>query len=244
MTEVEREMPSRCDSPYVQEPTFMRSLPRLLALALAASSLTATAACTRDESAKLQVPITAITACPKGAMLEGDAPPVGLRQRCQKDESTRHGASREWWKGGRERAFSEWWEGEKHGRFALWFESGKLKAEGAHRFGVPAGRWRYLAEDGKVLQEKTFEVAPPDADWVAQAIAGKEPVRDVPPPDLTGVANPEELGLSGAAPGVAPNAPTKPVEVKAPDKDAVNKPAPAHTPAPADPVFARGTPSY
>jgi hypothetical protein len=224
----------------VQDLTFMRSLPRFFAFALAASSLAATGACTRDESAKLQVPITAVTACPKGAMLEGEAPPKGLRQRCQKDETTRHGISRDWWKSGRERTYSEWWEGERHGRFLLWYESGKLKSESMHRFGVPAGRWRYLAEDGTVQQEQTFDVAPPEADWVAQAIAGKEPVRDVPPPDLTGVANPESLNL----PGVAPNAPTKAVEVKAPDKDAVNKPAPAHAPAPVDPVFARGTPGH
>lgn len=223
----------------------MRSLPRFFfTLALTAPALVAAASCNRDGSSTQQVPIVRITACPKGALLvEGEAPPGGVRQRCQKDESTRHGTSREWWKSGRERTFSEWWEGEKHGRFAMWFESGKLKAEGAHRFGTPAGKWRYLAEDGKVLQEQTFEVAPPETDWVAQAIAGKEPVRDMPPPDLTGVDNPAALGLAPAQ--AAPK--KEPVEIKAPDKDApapAYAPAPGYAPPPADPVFARGTPAH
>jgi hypothetical protein len=137
-----------------------------LVLALAATSC---------EKSSANPPVTPITACPEGAILEGAAPPSGLRQRCQKTETERHGASREWYKGGRERTYSEWWQGRKHGRFTLWYENGRLRSEGAHRHGVPAGLWKYYREDGTVTDEKKFPIAPPAADWLAQAIAGHSP---------------------------------------------------------------------
>ena len=119
--------------------------------------------------------IVAITACPEGAQLVGLAPPKELRQRCQRTETERHGASREWYDTGLERSYSEWWAGKKHGRFTLWYKSGRVRSEGAHRHGVPAGRWTYYREDGTVQQQQTFQVAPPSTDWLAQAIAGHPP---------------------------------------------------------------------
>lgn len=120
-------------------------------------------------------PVTSITACPAGAVLEGTAPPAGLRQRCQKSETERHGASREWYEGGKQRSYSEWWEGKKHGRFTLWYKNGGMRAEGAHRHGAPAGRWKYYREDGSVSEDQTFPASPPADDWLARAIAGQPP---------------------------------------------------------------------
>jgi hypothetical protein len=140
---------------------------RLLALVM-------TVAC-RDATVTTVAP--PITACPEGAVLDGAAPPNGLKQRCQKSQGARHGASREWYEHGQARSYTEWWNGEKHGRFTLWFNNGNVHSEGAHRHGVPAGRWRYFREDGTVQQEQTFAVEPPPADWLAQALAGH------PPPD-------------------------------------------------------------
>ncbi len=142
------------------------------------SAAAANAGCSRDAGKKDERPVvTPITACPEGAVLDGHAPPVGFRQRCQKNELERHGGLREWYENGRERAYSEWWKGEKHGRFALWFPNGKLRNEGAHSFNRPAGQWTYYGENGAILQQKTYEVAPPAADWLAKAIVGKPPVR-------------------------------------------------------------------
>ena len=237
----------------------MRSLSLFLVVAGAAG---AAASCTRDDGKKLKVApssINVITACPKGAMLDGappseSAPPpppggADFRQRCQKDESTRHGASREWYADGRERTYSEWWEGEKHGRFTFWFKNGQLRAEGSHRFGVPAGKWTYRGEDGQILQQETFPVAPPDLDWVAQAIAGKEPVRDMPPTDTStegsgvganSISSPVNDDLPAKADGKAADGKVIDRKITAPDKAA---PAPAYTPAPVDPVFSRGAQS-
>jgi hypothetical protein len=120
-------------------------------------------------------PIVAITACPDGAALVGLAPPNGLRQRCQRSETERHGASRAWYDSGRERSYSEWWAGAKHGRFTLWYKSGRVRSEGAHFHGTPAGLWTYYREDGTVQQQQTFPAAPPARDWIAQAIAGNPP---------------------------------------------------------------------
>jgi hypothetical protein len=120
-------------------------------------------------------PIVAITACPEGAQLVGLAPPKELRQRCQRTETERHGASREWYDSGRERSYSEWWAGKKHGRFTLWYKSGRVRSEGAHRHGVPAGSWTYYREDGTVQQQQTFPASPPATDWLAQAIGGNPP---------------------------------------------------------------------
>lgn len=210
-------------------------------LALGLFAVAASAACTRDDGKRgqLKVAISAITACPAGATLEGEAPPAGLRQRCQKGEVTRHGASREWYEDGRERAYSEWWEGEKHGRFSQWFENGKLKAEGAHRFGQPAGQWKLYGEDGVLRQERTFAVAAPAVDWVAQALAGLPPVRDIAP-----AAVPEDVaaGAQGAEVAAAPAA-TVPTVVRAPAPGTVKQDPAAGQTAPvpaADPVFARG----
>lgn len=135
-------------------------------------------------------PITPIAACPEGATLVGDAPPKGLRQRCQKSDSERHGATRAWYDNGRERTYSEWWNGNKHGRFTLWFKDGRVRSEGAHRHGAAAGRWKYYREDGTLQQEQTFSVEPPPADWLAQAIAGHPPAPEAP--------------ASGSAAGSAP----------------------------------------
>jgi hypothetical protein len=137
----------------------------------------AAAACGSSSNASSGAPsIVAITACPEGATLTGEAPPKGLRQRCQRTETERHGASREWYEDGRERSYSEWWAGTKHGRFTLWYKSGRVRSEGAHRHGVPAGPWTYYREDGTVDQQQTFTVSPPAGDWLAQAIAGHPPL--------------------------------------------------------------------
>jgi hypothetical protein len=124
------------------------------------------------------LPVTRITACPEGAQLIGDAPPRGLRQRCQIDDSARHGASREWYENRRERTYTEWWEGQKHGQFRLWYENGQLRGQGHHRHGEPAGEWVYYGEDGRELQRRTFSVAAPGASWLADAIAGRPPVKE------------------------------------------------------------------
>jgi hypothetical protein len=137
--------------------------------------LAATTACGGSSDSPVIAPITA---CPDGAALVGAAPPGGVRQRCQRSDSERHGASREWYDTGRERSYSEWWAGLKHGRFALWYKNGRVRSEGAHRHGVPAGAWTYYREDGTVQQQQTFPVAPPSADWLAQAIAGHPPASD------------------------------------------------------------------
>jgi hypothetical protein len=150
-------------------------------------------------------PVTAIKACPEGALLDGEAPPRGLRQRCEKGEAVRHGASREWWESHRERTYSEWWEGKKHGRFKLTYENGQVKAEGAHRHGEPAGEWKYHGEDGTVKQQQTFPLQPPPANWVDEAIAGRPPEPPPAAPDATG-QNANEPGRlathesAGAAP--------------------------------------------
>lgn len=204
--------------------------------------LGAAASCSRDDGKvkKLSYPIVAIAACPQGATLEGEPPPVSFRQRCQKEATERHGASREWFPDGREMVYSEWWNGEKHGRFSLWFDNGQLRSVGAHRFGLPAGKWVYYAKDGTVLQEKTFELAAPAEGWLAQAIAGVAPVRDVPEPSLEGV---ESMSAEvQRAHGVLKGAPGAP-GVTAPSKEALNAPAPAYTPPEPDPVFARGAKS-
>lgn len=140
----------------------------------------------------------------------GEAPPAGLRQRCQKSETVRHGASREWYPDHRERTYTEWWDGQKHGRFRFWFKNGQLRSEGAHAYGQPAGKWTYYAEDGKVRQEQTFPTASPPESWLADAIAGRppppapaqEPIvpaedKDAPPPDIR-------------KPGAAASAPAEP----------------------------------
>jgi hypothetical protein len=155
--------------------------------------LLAAAACRREAPV---VAVTPIEACPPGAELVGDAPPKGLRQRCQKSESERHGASREWYADRHERSSSEWWNGVKHGRFTLWFENGRVRSTGAHRFGAPAGEWTYFAEDGTLRQTQVFPVAPPPADWLAQALAGHPPP-DEPAPgagDRAGAAAAEQTG--------------------------------------------------
>jgi hypothetical protein len=126
--------------------------------------------------------ITAITACPDGAVVSGAAPPEGLRQRCQKSEGLRHGASREWYEDKTERSYSEWWDGNKHGRFMLWFKNGKVHSEGAHRHGAPAGHWKYYNEDGSLRQEQKFSIEPPPLDWLAQALAGHPPADEPPAP--------------------------------------------------------------
>lgn len=216
----------------------MQPAPRLLpALLLAAAALLSPSGCSRDEGAKGSggkptFTIEAIKACPEGATVEGAPPPAGDRQRCQKSETTRHGASREWYSNGRERAYSEWWEGEKHGRFRLWFEDGQLRAEGAHRFGFPAGHWRYFGKDGKLMQDRTFELAAPAEDWIAQALAGTQPVRDVP--ERIGGAASEMTGAGAIESPLADGLP--------PLKDEA-KPAPKDAPPAVDPVFPRGTPS-
>lgn len=145
---------------------------------LAFAVVVASAVSCRDSSSTALPPVTPITACPDGAVLVGAAPPAGLRQRCQKSESERHGASREWYPDHRERTYSEWWQGAKHGRFTLWFASGRVRSEGAHRHGVPAGDWRYFFEDGRLRQQQHFDVEPPAADWLAQALAGHPPAND------------------------------------------------------------------
>jgi len=126
--------------------------------------------------------VVAITACPQGAELIGDAPPKALRQRCQKSEGVRHGASREWYEDHSARTSSEWWDGNKHGRFTLWFKNGRIRSEGAHRHGAPAGKWKFFNEDGSLREERSFPVEPPPADWLAQALAGHPPA-DAPPRD-------------------------------------------------------------
>lgn len=211
---------------------------RPLLYLLSVASVGVAISCSRDDgkTKKLVVPVVAITACPPGATLDGDVPPAGFRQRCQREATERHGASREWYEDGRERAYSEWWHGEKHGRFSIWFKDGKVRSVGAHRFGQPAGKWTYYAEDGKVLQEKTFEVAPPSEDWVAQAIAGNAPVRDVVEP----AAPSSEVTGAGAIPTPVDDTPVK---ITAPTKAQLNAPPPAYTAPPPDPTFSRGTPS-
>jgi hypothetical protein len=140
-------------------------------------AVTALGSCKSKSGTESQVTpqITAITACPEGAVMSGAAPPEGLRQRCQKSEGVRHGASREWYDDKTERSYSEWWDGDKHGRFKLWFKHGKLRSEGAHRHGAPAGTWRSFNVDGSLQQEQRFSVEPPPADWLAQALAGHPP---------------------------------------------------------------------
>jgi MORN repeat variant len=172
--------------------------PLLLLLAVAAAP-----ACGRDDGKNAErVEAVAIAACPEGASVQGQAPSAGFRQRCLRGETERHGASREWYENGRERAYSEWWNGEKHGRFALWFANGKLRSEGAHRFNQPAGKWTYYGENGAILQQKTYELTPPAADWLAQAIAGKPPVRDAagdPAGTAAGQASSEMTGAGTIA---------------------------------------------
>jgi len=170
----------------------MSSMALLLVLAAAAS-------CEKSSTSVATAP--AITACPPGATLDGSAPPAGLRQRCQKSASERHGGSREWYEDGTERTYTEWWDGRKHGRFMLRYKTGKVRSEGAHVHGDPAGEWKYYGEDGTVQQQQTFPLAPPPADWLDQAIAGHPP----PPPP----AKPD------AAEGQAP----APADGKAPAAD-------------------------
>jgi hypothetical protein len=134
------------------------------------------AACER--SAPADLPVVPIAACPDGAALDGAPPPRGLRQRCQKSDGVRHGASREWYEDRRERSYSEWWDGRKHGRFTLWFPGGRVRSEGAHRHGAPAGEWKYYAEDGTLQQHQTFSIAPPAPDWLARALAGHPPAAE------------------------------------------------------------------
>jgi hypothetical protein len=117
-------------------------------------------------------PIIRIAACPPGAQLADD----GGRQRCQRSESHRHGASSSWYANGRDRVYTEWWEGAKHGKFTLWYENGQVRSEGFHLHGKPAGEWVYYGEDGTVLQRRTFAASPPAASWLADAIAGRPPV--------------------------------------------------------------------
>lgn len=137
----------------------------------------------RDEAPEASkaelLPVTPIAACPAGAELEGAAPPRGLRQRCQKSETVRHGASREWYANGRERTYTEWWDGQKHGQFRFWYESGQLRSEGAHAFGQPAGDWKYYGADGALKQSESFPTPAPPASWLADALAGRPPA---PPP--------------------------------------------------------------
>jgi hypothetical protein len=137
--------------------------------------IAATASCGDAPATPL---VTPITACPEGAVVVGTAPPQGLRQRCQKSETERHGASREWYENRDERSYSEWWEGTKHGRFTLWFKNGRVRSEGAHRHGVPAGKWRYFREDGSLRQQQIFPAQPPPSDWLAQALAGHPPPKE------------------------------------------------------------------
>jgi hypothetical protein len=145
-------------------------------------ALAAAASCEKSRAAPA---ITPVTACPDGAVLEGEPPPKGLRQRCQKSATERHGASREWYEDGKQRTYSEWWEGKKHGRFQLWYKSGRVRSEGAHHHGSPAGHWKYYNEDGTVSQEQTFPTAAPPADWVEQAIAGYPPAGEAPAAPVT-----------------------------------------------------------
>jgi len=120
-------------------------------------------------------PVSAIriTECPSGAELTGDA----QRQRCQLDASVRHGAASDWYASGQDRVHTEWWEGAKHGKFTLWYENGQVRSQGFHVHGKPAGEWIYYAEDGTVLQRRTFAAAAPAASWLADAIAGRPPVK-------------------------------------------------------------------
>jgi hypothetical protein len=122
-------------------------------------------------------PISAIriAACPSGAQLSGEAPPRAARQRCEQSAGVRHGASSEWYASGRDRVYTEWWQGAKHGQFRLWYENGQVRAEGFHVHGRPAGVWTYYAQDGSVLQRRTFDAAPPAASWLADAVAGRPP---------------------------------------------------------------------
>jgi hypothetical protein len=113
-----------------------------------------------------------IAACPSGAQLAEKS----LRQRCQRDDSVRHGASSHLYASGRNRVYTEWWEGAKHGKFTLWYENGQVRSEGFHVHGKPAGEWVYYSEDGSVVQRRTFAAAPPAATWLADAIAGRPPV--------------------------------------------------------------------
>lgn len=230
----------------------MQLAPRLVSTALLAAaslaSLTSLGACRREDGAPgsgaaLTASVAPITACPEGAHVEGEAPAAGVvapasgfRQRCQRDETTRHGASREWYGDGRERAYSEWWEGEKHGRFRIWFANGQLRAEGAHRFGHAAGHWRYFDERGVLLQERTFELAAPQEEWLARAIGGQAPVRDVP--ETGRVDGGDGDGADGERAVAAPAAPVAPVAGTVQRDPAAGAPAP--TPAPPDPVFTRG----
>jgi len=136
----------------------------------------AAAACSDSRvTAPVVPPVTPIAACPEGATLVGAPPPDGLRQRCQKSDGERHGATREWYENRRERSYSEWWDGQKHGRFTLWFNNGQVRSQGAHRHGAPAGEWTYFREDGSVRQHQRFAVPPPSADWLAQALAEHPP---------------------------------------------------------------------
>lgn len=152
------------------------SLAALVVLAAAVASCGDSAIPGAPGSAEsARAPSATITACPEGAALEGDAPPRALRQRCLRPGNERHGASRDWYEGGGERSYSEWWEGAKHGRFMLWFKNGRVRSEGAHRHGVPAGHWTYYREDGTVQQQRTFDVSPPSADWLTEALAGHPP---------------------------------------------------------------------
>lgn len=162
----------------MNEPARLRSSPssacfaRRPATVIALVGALAAVSCEKTPATPQVAPITA---CPEGAVLDGAAPPGGLRQRCQKSVSERHGASREWYEDGRERTYSEWWQGRKHGRFKLWYKNGRVRSEGAHRHGAAAGSWKYYNEDGSVSEEQTFPTAPPPADWLAKAIAGHPP---------------------------------------------------------------------
>jgi hypothetical protein len=132
-----------------------------------------------DDAVKACLPLAdvRIVACPAGATLAGDAPPRAARQRCEREKNVRHGASREWHANGRDRTYTEWWGGAKHGNFKLWYDNGQVRAEGAHVHGQPAGEWVYYAEDGSVLQRRVFDAKPPAASWLADAIAGRPPVK-------------------------------------------------------------------
>jgi hypothetical protein len=127
------------------------------------------------DGARACQPSIRITACPPGAEL---AQENARRQRCQRDERARHGASSSWYATARDRVYTEWWEGAKHGKFTLWYENGQIRSEGFHLHGKPAGEWVYYAKDGKVLQRRTFSAAPPPTTWLADAIAGRPPVSE------------------------------------------------------------------
>jgi hypothetical protein len=142
------------------------------------------------------LPVTPIVACPEGAEVEGAPPPQALRQRCQKSETLRHGASREWYADGRERTYTEWWEGQKHGQFRFWYDNGQVRSEGAHAYGQPAGVWKYYGKDGALKQSESFPTAPPPATWLADALAGNPPAAAP-----GGEARPDGSGAHDGGPG-------------------------------------------